>query len=187
VTAHLSPSECIDALDGALTAVRRAHLEECPQCRAELSTLADTARSVEPTDVPDPSPLFWDHQAARIAAAIAAEPAPKGAWLPRMAWGGVGAAAVIAGLIVLMPQRQRSSVAPPHAVPGASTTTESLEADRDRAWSLLTTVGAELDEESAVDALQPSAATMDDAVSDLNSDERAALVALLRDGLKRRS
>ena len=71
-----------------------------------------------------------------------------------------------------------SAVAPPVAF---------ADGESDRAWALLMTVGGDLDEESAVDALHPAPDTVDEAVGDLDPDERAVLAALLRDGLKPRS
>src|SRR4029079_3666755 len=100
-TSHLSPAEDIDALDGTLSSDRKAHLDECPRCRADVAGLAETARDLGLSDVPDPSPLFWDHQAARIAEAVAAEPAQPRSLLPRLAWGGAVAAAASRGLAAL--------------------------------------------------------------------------------------
>jgi hypothetical protein len=187
VTSHLSPAEGIDALDGALSTDCRAHLDQCPQCRADVAALAETARDLRSSDVPEPSPLFWDHQAARIAEAVAAEPTQPASWLPRLAWGGAVAAAVVAGLIAFVPHRVPSDMAAPSAKPAAAPSEVSADVESDHAWTLLTTVGGDLDEESAVDALHPAPDTVDEAVGELDSDERAVLAALLRDGLKPRS
>jgi hypothetical protein len=184
VTSHLSPAEAIDALDGALSPARRVHLDECPQCRPDVAALAGTARELELSDVPEPSPLFWDHQAARIAEAVAAEPARPPSWLPRLAWG--GAVAIVAGLVVFVPHRVPSGTAAPSAMPAVAPPVASAD-ESDHAWTLLTTVGGDLDEESAVDALHPAPGTVDEAVGDLDPDERAVLAALLRNRLKRRS
>ena len=186
MTSHLSPAEGIDALDGALSPDRRVHLDECPQCRADVAALAETARELELSDVPEPSPLFWDHQAARIAEAVAAEPPRPASWLPRLAWGGAVAAAVVAGLIVFVPHRVPSGVPAPSAMPAVAPSEASADVESDHAWTLLTTVGGDLDEESAVDALHPAPGTVDEAVGALDPDERAVLAALLRDGLKPR-
>ena len=187
MTSHLSPAEGIDALDGALSPDRRAHLDECPRCRADVAALAGTARDVGLGDVPEPSPLFWDHQAARIAEAIAAEPARPRSWLPRLAWGGAVAAVVVAGLVVFVPRRAPSGAAAPGAMPAVAPPAASADGESDHAWTLLTTVGGDLDEESAVDALHPAPDSVDEAVGDLDSDERAVMAALLRDRLKLRS
>jgi hypothetical protein len=188
VTSHLSPAEGIDALDGTLSTDRRAHLDQCPQCRAGVAALAETARDLRSSDVPEPSPLFWDHQAARIAEALAAEPVQSSSWLPRLAWGGAVAAAVVAGLVVFVPYRVPfSGAAAPGATLAVAPPEASTDVESDRAWTLLTTIGGDLDEESAVDALHPAPDTVDEAVGTLDPDERAVLAALLRDGLKPRS
>ncbi len=187
MTSHLSPAEVIDALDGVLPTDRRAHLDRCAQCRAGVAALAETARDLDSGEVPEPSPLFWDHQAARIAEAVASEPARPASWLPRLAWGGAVAAAVVAGLIVFVPHRVPSGVPAPGVMPGIATPGASADVESDHAWTLLTTVGADLDEDSAVDALGPAPDTVDEAVGELDPDERAVLAALLRDGLKPRS
>jgi predicted anti-sigma-YlaC factor YlaD len=187
VTSHLSPAEDIDALDGTLSSDRKAHLDECPRCRADVAALAETARDLGLSDVPEPSPLFWDHQAARIAEAVAAEPAQPRSLLPRLAWGGAVAAALVAALVVFVPDRAPSGAAAPGAMPAVALPVASADVESDHAWTLLTMVGGDLDEESAVDALHPAPDTVDEAVGELDPDERAVLAALLRDGLKTRS
>jgi predicted anti-sigma-YlaC factor YlaD len=187
VTAHLSPAERIDALDATLSSDRQPHLDQCPQCRAEVAALGETARDLRSSDVPEPSPLFWDHQAARIAEAVAAEPTRPPSWLPRLAWGGAVAAAVVAALIVFVPHRVPSGAATPGARPVLAAPEVSTDVESDRAWTLLTTVGGDLDEQAAVDALHPAPDTVDEAVGELDPDERAVLAALLRDGLRPRS
>jgi anti-sigma factor RsiW len=187
VTSHLSPAEGVDALDGVLSSDRRAHLEQCPLCRADVAALAETARDLRSSDVPEPSPLFWDHQAARIAEAVAAEPTRPAPWLPRLLWGGAVAAAGVAGLIVFVPHRVPSDVPAPSAMTAVAPSEASADVENDHTWTLLTTVGGDLDEVSAVDALRPAPDTVDEAVGELDPDERAVLAGLLRDGLKPRS
>ncbi len=187
MTSHLSPAEGVDALDGVLSSDRRTHLEQCPLCRADVAALAETARDLRSSDVPEPSPLFWDHQAARIAEAVAAEPTRPAPWLPRLLWGGAVAAAGVAGLIVFVPHRVPSDVPAPSAMTAVAPSEASADVENDHTWTLLTTVGGDLDEESAVDALRPAPDTVDEAVGELDPDERAVLAGLLRDGLKPRS
>jgi negative regulator of sigma E activity len=185
VNAHLTPVESIDALDGTLPEDRRAHLDQCARCRADVSALADTAGDIGHGDVPEPSPLFWDHQSRRIAAAISTEPESRPSWLPRLAWSGVAAAALIAALLVFVPHRSPSGADTATRTAAVSTPTgQPADIEGDRAWTLLTTVGSDLDEDSAVEALHPSPGTIDEAVNDLEPNERAVLAALLREALK---
>jgi hypothetical protein len=79
---HLEDVELVDWSDGVLAGPRRDHAEACAECRERLSQLrADVARVAE-VDVPEPSPLFWDHFQARVRDAVAAESAPS----PWFAW-----------------------------------------------------------------------------------------------------
>lgn len=72
---HLSPEEFVDALDGAGGAWVREHVASCAACREQLRELNALAREAEVADVPEPSPLFWDHFSARVRTAVAAEAA----------------------------------------------------------------------------------------------------------------
>ena len=73
---HLSRDERLLALEGGLEAPRQAHLASCRSCRTDVDALGRVLARVRAVDVPEPSPLFWDHLAARVGDAIAREPAP---------------------------------------------------------------------------------------------------------------
>lgn len=75
-TPHLTPEELIDSRERQLPAARQAHADACVVCRAELARLDDVLREVAAVDVPEPSPLFWDHLSARIRDRVADEPTP---------------------------------------------------------------------------------------------------------------
>ena len=73
---HFSDEEFVDLLDGALPPARRGHLEACDACAAQARAMDGAiAHLVESGSgqVPEPSPLFWDHLSSRVSAAIAAE------------------------------------------------------------------------------------------------------------------
>jgi len=122
---HLKDEEFVDLADGAAPseADRRrqeGHLASCAECRQKLAGLRSTLREVAAVDVPEPSPLFWDHFSRRVHDAVGAEArTPVGrAWLPWM----FPAAALAALLVfVLLPGAWRSpartapsiAVAPP--------------------------------------------------------------------------
>lgn len=105
---HLSPEEFVDAIDGALQATRREHLEHCAECRHELDALGTLMREVQSTDrAPSPSPLFWDHLPGRVvsAATVTPERTSRSGW--RFAWPAVAAVSALAILLAL-PQVRRS-------------------------------------------------------------------------------
>jgi hypothetical protein len=76
MTPHLTPDELIDSRDRQLAPARQAHADACVVCRTKLAELDEVLRDVAAADVPEPSPLFWDHLSARIRERVAHEPPP---------------------------------------------------------------------------------------------------------------
>jgi hypothetical protein len=76
MTPHLTPEELIDSRERQLPPARQAHADACVVCRAELARLDEMLRDVAAVDMPEPSPLFWDHLSARIRDRVAHEPPP---------------------------------------------------------------------------------------------------------------
>lgn len=109
MTPHLTPEELIDSRDRALPPGRQAHADTCAACRAEIARLDEVLLDVAAVDVPEPSPLFWDHLSARIRDRVAHEPPPTRGrehplarltdWL--MGWGSAPRWAFAAALLVL--------------------------------------------------------------------------------------
>jgi hypothetical protein len=119
---HLTPRELVEAVEGSLPAARRQHLDACGGCARAWHELAGAVLAVKGTaDVPEPSPLFWDHFSARVRDAVAAEPvSPRGAWWAA-AWRPVTAAVLLAAALFLVigpPGRSTApeSVPPPEVV-----------------------------------------------------------------------
>ena len=99
---HLSEIEFVDHLDGTLPASRVVHLERCARCRERADALRHAMASVRPAaeEVPEPSPLFWDHFSQRVRDAVRDERPPAAAswtrWLsaPGFRWPAVAAVAL---------------------------------------------------------------------------------------------
>src|SRR6266851_8000309 len=72
---HLNADELVDLAEGARPESSAPHLAACPQCRAQLDDLRAMMSAAAGVDVPEPSPLFWDHFSQRVHDAIAAEDA----------------------------------------------------------------------------------------------------------------
>jgi hypothetical protein len=70
---HLTSEELVDIAEGTRSEASAPHLAGCDPCRAQLSDLRGMMSAAADVDVPEPSPLFWDHLSSRISAAIAAE------------------------------------------------------------------------------------------------------------------
>lgn len=74
MNSHLTPEEWIAAADGGLAASRQAHVAACPVCREEIARVGELLTRVAQADVPEPSPLFWDHFSSRVREATRQEP-----------------------------------------------------------------------------------------------------------------
>lgn len=182
---HLSPSEFIDFADGVLPAARAAHLDRCDACREQGGAVRLTMSAAEYAEVPEPSPLFWDHLSARVRADIGDAPPIRAPWWRRPA--AVLACATAAMLLVAVtirqaPRRTDARVAAPIA--SEDTAADAAEVS-DPAWDLLVTAAGDLqiDDAHAV-GFGVRAATLDSAVLELTPAEREELGRLLRDELK---
>ncbi|MPZ17481.1 MAG: hypothetical protein GEV06_06170 [Luteitalea sp.] len=194
---HLSRTELVDLAEGLLAAERAAHVDECARCRAESHALRRVATNVRAVEMPEPSPLFWQHLSAQIRGAVDREPQPNRVDDGAGWWGTVGrrflplamalVAVMAAGLWWLA--ASRSSV-PASTVPRL-VERESLSAPEriepispDVAWELVWSLA---DQQGALDVegldveIAPGAAER--AVLGLTPDEQRELVRLLDEAI----
>lgn len=178
--AHLGPADLVSALDGRHTEAQARHLEQCASCREGVAALrASEAELRANANVPEPSPLFWDHFAARVRRATAEEPVPAAAW-----WEGRGAALVAAGcavgvivaaLVIRLPQ-----------VPNATEVSDTAGLVRvqsdDARWDDVVQMAAQLSSED-VSGAAPITETAG-LLADLTSEERQAFLRLLAAEMK---
>jgi hypothetical protein len=201
---HLSESEFVDLVEETLDPRRAAHVETCASCREQAGALRAMLRDTASIDVPEPSPLFWEHFAARVRDEIAAEPAGRrSGW----AWTGVRglvpfatAAALIVAVVsgLLLVRAGRGGPMPSTVVSDAASVATSAGSDRpaggvpdpDNAevWAVLTTAASSVEFEAAHDAgMHVHPAAIDHAVQDLSAAELTELGRLLQAELKRSS
>lgn len=204
MTHHLTPEELIDALDRPLPPARQQHAATCAVCRAERARLDEMVREVGAVDVPEPSPLFWDHLSARIHERIAVEPAPaERGWLPGLltadGWrfkylrfvvaGAALALCAALGWLALvgrdgsstMPRANTNVVArggAPAIDPDAAPPIDLL----DEEWAVMERVAENVawDDDADTASISVRPATVEYALNDLSPEERQALVELLR-------
>jgi hypothetical protein len=192
MTMHLSAQEFVDAVDRVLPPDRLAHLTECESCHTE----ADAVRAVitevgVDAEVPEPSPLFWDHFQARVHAAVQAEAettvvSPGWALLGsvRNAWAAAAAVALtVAGLAVFM-NTPAWLEAPPVSVDAelldtAGLTEGATEIGRVE-WEFVTSVMGDLGQDDAREVLAPSRHAVDTAFGTLTTAEQEAFMKLLK-------
>ena len=186
---HLRSEEFVDALDGALDARRLDHLESCAACRGELANLRAVMADVKPAgDVPEPSPLFWDHFSARVRQGTAEAPTPSPTIWWRSAWRPlVGLAAAAAFVTVMVVSRTGPDV-PPTTPSQAALDSMAFDPFADETESSLAFVSAAAsdlswEEARAVD-LAPAASVVESAIDRLTAAQRAELVKLIREDLR---
>lgn len=148
----------------------------------EIDALTD--RVSEALDVPEPSPLFWEHFPERVRAAVAAEaPAPA----PRAWWRRPAQAAAIAALVISVGAAGmvlRGWRVAPETPPAAALATAPA-TGVDGAWSVVAASAAEAGLDGLHEAgFAPAPGDADVAFEDLTQGERAALVALLEAELR---
>jgi len=190
---HLSPADFVELLEGTASRGLGQHLAGCDRCRGELTALRHTMSVTALPDVPEPSPLFWEHLTARVSEAVAQEtpgceelPGRKSlfeGWWIRAAAGVAAAVLVISAAIAL---GSRSSVPPPaaQAPPDPPALPSPLE---DGSFGLVADFGGTLEWDDLREQMAVSAhtGTLDGGVSQLNSGERRELERLLKEELAR--
>lgn len=189
---HLTASELLDLAEGAGMAATATHLASCEACRQEVKDLQATLSVAAAVDVPEPSPLYWEHFSARVREGVDAEGRQSAAaWRPRWAsWGvivPVGALAMIlVAAAVWGPARDSSTPVAPGAAVTATIAagSEASPPGEDASLALLAALGAELDWDAASEVgLAPQAGALDELVSSLSSGERGELRRLLAEAL----
>lgn len=164
------------------------HLASCARCRDELATLRVVLERISDAEIPEPSPLFWEHFSHRVRIAIAedADGSRGSRWTAGWrSWTYALGASAATVIVVMLAWTGRPAGPPTLSVPVVSDaavtgSSAALALPDDEAWELVVDIAGSddvgrdtLDEDPA-----PVAAEM--AVQDLSSDERTALVTLLR-------
>ena len=192
---HLSRERLLEAVEAETTPDAAAHLASCARCRAEVDGLRQTLDEVRVVDVPEPSPLFWDHLTQRVREAIAAEPEPVRAGI-RPWWRPALAAALVLAVAVLVERgvrRAGPAVGKAPAVAAAGVTPQALSSsdawalDAGDDWQFIVDVAAASATHdgsvSADESVETRIGSADLGVSELSADEQRELVKLLNDAL----
>jgi hypothetical protein len=187
---HLQPDELIDLAEGTRLDASAPHLQACAACRGQLADLRAMMSRASQADVPEPSPLFWDHLSARVRESVTAEGVPRGAWFGWLQSGAltplsIGGIAVVVLAVAL-------SVGVRH-VPGRSSPPASLstlaevvpiaEPGDDPSLDLVADLAAQVDWDAAGDTgigLRTHEDAADKAATQLSDGERQELGRLLQ-------
>lgn len=192
---HLSPDTFVDLLDGTLAEEAVPHLASCAACRQQLQELRATWQAASEADVPEPSPLFWEHLSARVHGAIAQDAQPSARWC-QVEWSwrslGVTGAAVAALALVAFLQLPRPVALRPTptgapANSGASATLAELEPlaplPDDESIGFVADLAGDLDWDGVAELGLTAEGLADRGAAEMTAGERVELRRLLREEL----
>jgi hypothetical protein len=192
---HLNEEDLIDLAEGARPEGSVPHLASCESCRRQLADLRAVMSAAADVEVPEPSPLFWQHLSARVHEAVSNEErGSASAWRPpwlgwRVVVPAVAVAAVaLAAAITLRTEVPRPFVAPhglkPHSAAVAETppgADDVVSLADDASLSLIAELARGLDWDAAVEAgLATQAGAVDRVVLELTANERLELQRILK-------
>jgi hypothetical protein len=192
---HLSELELVDLAEGSRPESSAPHLAACERCRRQLLEMRSVMADAAAVEVPEPSPLFWDHLSARVHDAVAAErEAPPRWWRDLTArrllvpTSAMAVAAILIGIAwmprLLAPEVPLTRAATGMPAPVVGGGSEELDdAADDASLMLVADLSAELILDPATDATLAPRGSAEHAVTQLNDDELRELQRLLQQEL----
>jgi hypothetical protein len=187
---HLKPEEIVDIAEGARAESSAAHLSTCDICRAQVREMRAMLTAVADADVPEPSPLFWDHFSTRVHDAVAAQ-SPRRSWADLWTWpralvpAAVGIAIVVAAVIV----GSRTPVGPGPAAPDVAINTgsnvDTLDAPDDASLNFVADLTMSMDWDTASESGLAAGGSAEHAVTHLQDAELRELARLIKEEVAR--
>jgi hypothetical protein len=182
---HLTPDELIDAVEGTLDPALHTHLTRCARCEAEVSRLRAVLHETKAIDVPEPSPLFWDHFSTRVRAAIETEDLPERRWLPVwLRWPvlvPMGAIALLVTALMISVPRERD-VVPVVADAAESAAVDDLATAGEQEWAVVSEIVGPLEIDRAHEAgITVNPGDADRIALQLDADEQRELIRLIKE------
>jgi hypothetical protein len=188
---HLSPEELLDIAEGAQP--QPVHLASCDTCRQEIADLRALMGVVADVDVPEPSPLFWDHLSSRVKDAVAVEDPPRLTRVDRWGWvlnvwswrlaapiAAFAAAALVVAVFVAPRSRAPLRQAAPAEVAGAGADTGPLvDTAANPSFNFVADLTIGMDMDTAIEAGLVSEGSAEHAVAHLNEGELRELAKML--------
>lgn len=189
---HLKTEELVDIAERTRPESAAPHLAACDACQAQLRDLRAMLSAAREVEVPEPSPLFWDHLSARVSEAVAAEKVGMLSWTERlMAVRAYAVAAVAAAVLVaalLSPRAPSPAVDSSPAAAVAAAAAELLAdvaPDSDPSLTLVASLTDDVDLETAREAGLAPRGSAEHAVTHMSDGELRELGRLLKEELAR--
>ena len=193
---HLKADELVDLAEGARAESSAPHLASCEECRRQLHEMRMMMTVAAEDEVPEPSPLFWDHLSARVREAVAGEGSPARPWLDVAAWRRMvmpAWAAAVASLILAVALGSRLVAPPPSPATSPAAVVRSSDAvdlwndpvsDDDESLTLVSSLSAGLDLEAAGEAGLAARGSAEHAVTHMDDAQLRELQRLLTQELR---
>ena len=200
---HFSETEILDAVEGRLSPERQRHAATCAVCARQVDDLRNVFERASAAEVPEPSPLFWDHFSARVRDEIASETPGRWKWASSLRPIPIAAAAVAVVALLVTFAVFRSPSSKPAAVdrhevadagPSAVASTDAdpdVDADADdveidEAWAVVRAVADDVVLDDVTDAgISARPGSAERAVRTLSKAERTELAAIIAEELRR--
>jgi hypothetical protein len=199
---HLTELELVDSLEGRLVPSRMQHLAGCETCRHSVSDLRDVLTRTAELDVPEPSPLFWEHFSARVRTSVEETEPDSPTWplwteRPGIRWAmaaafvmTLGAGAWLATWRTASPGVQPIAEGPrvvsTTSTPAVEIADEVVDVESDEAWALVRAVADDVSWDAAeAEGMGARPGSAERALLTLTVEERSELLRLLQIETKR--
>jgi len=198
---HLNTDQLVDLAEGTQPEASAPHLAACASCRAQVRELRAMMSATQELDVPEPSPLFWDHLSSNVRDAVAADARLKPS---RYIFRGVraffGARAfqasvlVAAGVLLAVALNLRAPSPAPIAAPPALVAADAgapiellgdVSPDEDASLTLVATLMDDADPDAVREAGLEPRGSAEHAVTHMSDGELRELGRLLKEELAR--
>lgn len=187
---HLNEEELIDIAEGTWPERSLPHLAACDICGKQIADLRAMLSAAAEVEVPEPSPLFWEHLSARVRDRVASANEEHASFSGRMTWRFMVPALALAGVVLAAVVTLRGpSPAGPSSATGGSPLAASLVDDivplaDDASLNLIADLASDLDWDAAAEAgLTTRTGAAERILMEMSADERLELQRILKQEL----
>jgi hypothetical protein len=186
---HLNTEALVDIAEGTRAEASAPHLADCAACRAQLSELRAMLMIAKEGDVPEPSPLFWDHLSARVSQAVANDAQPRRFTLGWV-WNWQAGLAIAAALLLVVGLSYRTPGPTVAGVPAVESVAPvellgAMGTDADASLTVVATLTDDADLDTVREAGLAPRGSAEHAVTHMSDTELRELQRLLKEEMTR--